>query len=215
MDPDALSGGKEKEDCKKGAGALPRSPLAAFGALLTYPSEGYAERAAACARALERSWPEAAARIASFAGEATELGQAEELFTRTFDLNPACALEAGWHLYGEAYERGAFLVKARGLLRRYGVAESGELPDHLSLLLPLLDRMPEDEAAPFARACVTRAVAKMVAGFGEADNPYREVLSALLGVLVERFGDPEEEAPAPAWAAAPSRPANFLPGGLR
>ncbi len=42
----------------------------------------------------------------------------EELYTRTFDLNPVCALEIGWHLFGEDYERGAFLVRMRDQLRR-------------------------------------------------------------------------------------------------
>ena len=38
--------------------------------------------------------------------EQHELWQIEETFTRTFDVNPACALEVGWHLFGEEYARG-------------------------------------------------------------------------------------------------------------
>lgn len=217
MDPDALSGVEGREAPTGDASPLPERLLEAFAALLTYPSEGYAERAAVCARALETRWPEAAGLVAGFARAARtmEPWQTEELFTRTFDLNPVCALEAGWHLYGEAYARGAFLVRARDLLRRHGVAESGELPDHLSLLLPLLDRMPQAEASAFARTCVTKALATMVAGFQAADNPYRDVLRALLGVLVDRFGEPQEESPAPAGTSGSARPGDFLPGGLR
>ena len=37
----------------------------------------------------------------------------QELYTRTFDWNPDTSLEIGWHLYGENYERGEFLVEVR------------------------------------------------------------------------------------------------------
>lgn len=187
-----------------------------FSAVLSYPRDGYAERAGACARALGDS-PEDARdgmeRFASFAA-GRSLEELEEAFTRTFDLNPVCALEVGWHLYGEAYERGAFLVKSRELLRRHGIEESGELPDHLSLLLPLLVRMPEEEAGTFARGAVTKAVGKMLEGFKEADNPYRRVIGALREALVERYGPPEEDAQAPAWAASLPRFSHSSPGGL-
>ena len=62
--------------------------------------------------------------------------QLEELYTRTFDLNPVCTPEVGWHIYGEQYRRGRFLVQARELLKIVGVDERGELPDHLMSLLP-------------------------------------------------------------------------------
>ncbi|HSE32303.1 MAG TPA: hypothetical protein VLA93_12100, partial [Pyrinomonadaceae bacterium] len=38
------------------------------------------------------------------------LSNLQELYTRTFDLNPACALEIGYHLFGENYKRGEFLA---------------------------------------------------------------------------------------------------------
>ena len=37
--------------------------------------------------------------------------QIQELYTRTFDINPVCTLEIGWHIFGEDYARGALLVK--------------------------------------------------------------------------------------------------------
>jgi len=43
----------------------------------------------------------------------------------TFDINPACALEVGWHLFGEDYMRGQFLVRMREELSKYEIA--GEL----------------------------------------------------------------------------------------
>jgi nitrate reductase molybdenum cofactor assembly chaperone NarJ/NarW len=53
----------------------------------------------------------------------TALARLEELFTITFDMNPDTCLELGWHLYGESYQRGEFLVKMRQALDAAGVAE--------------------------------------------------------------------------------------------
>ena len=65
----------------------------------------------------------------------------EELYTRTFDINPVCSLETGWHLFGEDYNRGAFLVRMRGLLRQHGIEEGAELTDHLESALRVLSVM--------------------------------------------------------------------------
>ncbi len=93
------------------------------------------------------------------------VGEREELYTRTFDVNPVATLDLGWHLYGEQYERGAFLVRMREALRRTAVEETTELPDHLTQALRALGRMEEDEAAAFTAAAVGPAVHKILAGF--------------------------------------------------
>lgn len=180
--------------------------LMAFGALLTYPAEDCAERAEACLRVLERGPAEAREHLSTFSAFAhsTRLDEMEELYTRTFDLNPVCSLEVGWHLYGEAYQRGAFLAEVRTLMRLNGVAENGELPDHLTNVLPLMARMPEPVAGDFARTRVTPAVAKMLHGFADGNNPYRDVLQGLYLVLVAGYGEPEEEEAAPGWAQPPA-----------
>ena len=109
----------------------------------------------------------------------------EELYTRTFDINPVSNLEVGWHLYGEQYERGAFLVNMRGMLRSHGVAESAELPDHLTHVLRLLGRMSENEAHEFSGRYVLPAVNKMLEGFKDKGNPYEHVLLAVKVLLGE------------------------------
>lgn len=110
----------------------------------------------------------------------------EELYTRTFDINPISSLEIGWHLYGEAYERGAFLVKMREMLRRYDVQESAELPDHLVHVLHLLSRMDGDEADAFIRTYLLPALKKMLDGFSKQSSPYEHVLRALFTAIEQR-----------------------------
>ena len=121
----------------------------------------------------------------------------EELYTRTFDINPVCSLEVGWHVFGEDYNRGALLVQIRGLLREHGIPEGTELPDHLGTLLPLLGRLPAGEAETCARRYVMPALGKMLAGFPEGDNPYRSALVEVDLLLRAEFGEPEESPASP------------------
>ncbi len=133
--------------------------------------------------------PEQRRQIAPFVAFVREstLTDLEELFTRSFDLNPACCLEIGWHLYGEDYERGRFLVSMRQSLREAGIPESVELPDHLSHCLRLLATMPEEDAAPFAQRFLQPALDKVARNLAE-HNPYRGLLELLRSELQNRYG---------------------------
>lgn len=107
----------------------------------------------------------------------------EELYTRTFDINPVCSLEIGWHLYGENYDRGAFLVTMRELLRMHSVPESSELPDHLTHALRVLGRMSENERRRFAARSIAPALEKMLDGIPREGNPYRHLIDAYDALL--------------------------------
>jgi nitrate reductase delta subunit len=156
--------------------------------LLTYPEADYPQRIdrslrvtpEECRRALEQFADE-------MRGRTTDMLQ--ELFTSTFDLNPLCSLELGWHLFGENYERGLLLVRVREELRRHGLEESTELPDHLTHVLPLVARMEHEQAADFVAACVLPALEKMLAAFENKENPLENVLVAVRDLL--RNGFPE------------------------
>jgi nitrate reductase delta subunit len=117
---------------------------------------------------------EFAAVIATLSLEAQQ-----ELFTQTFDLNPVCSLELGWHLFGENYERGLLLVRMREHLRLAAISENGELPDHLTYALRLLPRMEQEQAADFAGAIVMPALAKMSHAIRDKKNPYEKLLHCL------------------------------------
>ena len=115
------------------------------------------------------------------------------LYTSTFDLNPVCSLEVGWHLFGENYERGEFLVKMRGELREHGIEESTELPDHLAHALELLARMEPQGATDFATLCIVPALGKMRKAMEDKSNPYECVLLAIEGLLMLRYPMAESE----------------------
>ncbi len=170
--------------------------LELLAGVLRYPYDGYAEGVERCVETLAGSDPDAAPLLGAFLGRARErsVEELQALFTETFDLDPVCSLEVGWHLFGERYERGRFLVTMRAELRRLGVAESTELPDHITHALLALDRMEPDEGAQFVRAFLRPALGKMRAGLEGKSNPFENVLLAIARVLDRRYppSDPEE-----------------------
>lgn len=166
--------------------------LNALGRLLSYPNESTVQTAELLFVVLKGELDEAAQDAARFGAyvEQHDLAEVEEAFTRTFDVNPMSALEVGWHLFGEEYARGMFLVRMREELRKYAIPESVELPDHLSHVLAIISAMPEEEAKRFVRACVQPAVEKMKQALTEKETPYRNVINCLSAILKHVWGEP-------------------------
>jgi nitrate reductase molybdenum cofactor assembly chaperone len=154
--------------------------------LLTYPGADYRQRVEASFHLADS---ECRSLVEKFAQsiEGLEVWELEELFTRTFDMNPVCSLELGWHLFGENYERGLLLVRVREELRRFGIHESAELPDHLTHVVELLGCMDHEEAADFAGACVLPALKKMIEALRGKGNPFENVLFAVEAFLRAQF----------------------------
>ena len=162
----------------------------AFAWLLSYPDQHTAQAAELLYIVLQGEMPDSASDMSQFGTflEQHEPWQVEEAFTGTFDVNPACALEVGWHLFGEEYARGMFLVRMREELRKYELPESTELPDHISHVLAIMSAMPDDEAARFVTACVQPAVEKMKDALAKKDTPYGNVISCLAAVIKAKWG---------------------------
>lgn len=157
-----------------------------LGRLLRYPDETFHERLATCRSRVKQADPKAAEEVEQFAEgvEGLSIEQLQELATRTFDLNPVCSLEVGWQLFGEEYSRGTFLVAMRNLLRENGVKESVELPDHLTHILPLLDRLESHDRVQFNDKYLKPALTKMLAAFEGKQTAYVHVLRACDAMLL-------------------------------
>ena len=167
-----------------------------FAEILTYPDDTYSRRVCDCGELLSRIHPALAGAFQGFSKRiiGRPLTELEEFFTRTFDLNPACCLEVGWHLFGENYERGRFLVRMRQELRRRGLEESTEMPDHLAHVLQALARMEPETAAGFISDGVLPAVSKMAEALEGKDSPFEGLLQTIQGVLEATVPDSEEVA---------------------
>ena len=194
-----------------------------LGGLFRYPDEDYVNRLGLCRqRVVAAGRSETAAdeleRIESLLS-GKETWEIEEFYTRAFDLNPVCALEIGWHLYGEQYERGRFLVRSRDLLASLDIDEAGELPDHLSSMLVALGRLGGDEAEAFAARFLVPALRRMGGACKGAENPLLALITIARDLAEGAVGDHSvEEAPAirpdlvqigsrrnstPAWRSTP------------
>jgi nitrate reductase delta subunit len=154
-----------------------------LAALLQYPRGDFRRLLQSSQELAEASVPEAAALLADFNDQTRGLSptEMEELYVGTFDFSSAGALEIGWHLFGEDYQRGAFLVKMREELRRLGIPESPELPDHLTHVLLILAKSEGPAADELALQCALPALDKIIAAI--EDNPYARILQAVRATL--------------------------------
>lgn len=102
----------------------------------------------------------------------------EELYTRTWDLNPVVAPYIGYQLYGDSYKRGNFMSSLNRYLQETGIDTGGELPDHI---LPVLRYLAAAGAPPQALIeALGPALEKIRAALRKDDpqNPYLHLLDA-------------------------------------
>lgn len=167
----------------------PHQPIFTFfGDLLDYPTPALAEQARACAARLLPGQPAPAYRLYDFMTfvEDNQLGRLEEIYTGTFDVNPACYIFAGYMLFGESFDRGKFLVRLQERYRQRGFAWGRELADHIPVILRFLGRLEpgDDLAQNLVDKCLLPVLQKMHGNFeAGTNNPYAGVLLALIEVL--------------------------------
>lgn len=117
------------------------------------------------------------------------LSELQELYTRTFDLNPVCALDIGYHLFGENYKRGLFLANLRETEATFDLGQEHQLPDYLPVLLRLLTKLDDEELrGALIVDCMIPALEKMLKTLSEGDNPYRHLIMAVRTVLNSEAG---------------------------
>ena len=149
--------------------------------LLEYPNEGWAARVESAHRITTDS--DAFTQFIAAIAECS-LYDLQELYTRTFDLNPVCALEVGYHLFGENYKRGQFLANLRETEMPFALDQEHQLPDYLPVLLRLLTKLAEEELrASLIGECLIPALDKMIASLKEHENPYRFLLETVQAAL--------------------------------
>ncbi|MBK9282981.1 MAG: hypothetical protein IPM51_01530 [Sphingobacteriaceae bacterium] len=183
--------------------------------LFRYPESGSPQKVLACQEALESDYPTAAKHLLPFTKHFISLDddKREELFTKTFDVQPICYLDLGYVIFGEDYKRGSFLLHMQNEQSQVGRDCSPELPDHLYHVLHLITMHPD---ATFVDELVAKilvpAVKKMMAEFDSAKielkmkvikklhnaliaedmnfgNVYNNAFAALLNVLEIDFQD--------------------------
>ena len=81
------------------------------------------------------------------------------------------------------------MARMRGLLREHDIEESSELPDHLSHVLLVISKAKPSLSGALTGSVVVQALDKIVKGFPDGENPYREVLAGLKQLLEEEHAN--------------------------
>jgi len=147
-------------------------------ACLEYPRAGLARRAHGAAEAAPTpALTETLCELAEYL-DLTPLGAQQERYTALFDLDACCTLHAGYHLFGDAYERGALLAGLNGELRRAGIDPAPELPDHLAVLLRLLGQLEPTDAEDLRSRLLAPALGVMSERLAKVDHPWTRLVRA-------------------------------------
>jgi nitrate reductase delta subunit len=157
---------------------------------------------------------------AAWTGDQTALAAA---YVHTFDLRRRAALELTYYAHGATRERGMALLRIKKLYRAAGLpADTGELPDHVTVMLAFAALAPPG----YGEALLAEhrpAIELLRLSLHELASPYAHVLDAVAAHLaplsvteraeVERLareGPPEE-----AVGLEPYGPPEAMPPGAR
>lgn len=184
-----------------------------FADLLRYPGKDYPEKTRKCFNMLQERYPEAAMEIKPFVDYMNSRSQdeREELFTKTFDVQPICYLDLGYVIFGEDYKRGAFLLHMQEEQLKANNDCGTDLPDNICNMLVLYTKSADQALLDeLAVKILIPGIEKMIGEFKQAridlkiqvlkkmhraiiqeelntGNVYRNLLSSLLLVLQKDF----------------------------
>ena len=172
--------------------AAVRSIYECLAGLLDYPGADWRSEIESCGELVSGKTSEIANAFTTFSDKVLtlSLSDLQELYTRTFDLNPVCALDIGYHLFGENYKRGLFLANLRETEAPFNLGQEHQLPDYLPVLLRLLTQLDDEELRTALMAeCMLPAIEKMIAALGDGKNPYRHLIATVRTLLRAEVGD--------------------------
>lgn len=194
-----------------------RKHYTTLASLFKYPEKDYILHLKENQDYLNEFYPEAGKDLQPFSEYINNqsLSERQELFTKTFDVQPICYLDLGYVMFGEDYKRGAFLLSMQAEQIKINNNCGTDLPDNICNVLTLMSKS-KDEA--FVEDLVWRifipCAKKMIAEFESArislkmkvlrkmhraiiqeelnhGNVYKNCFTALLDVLIKDFGEKE------------------------
>ena len=158
-----------------------------LGALLAYPHDELGGELLDMREVLATMCPEAAGAISDFLGEVggLSLDRVEEIYTRTFDLNPQCVPYVSVHLFGEEnFKRSQLMAGLAEAYSKAGHAWGLELPDHIAVILRFAPNFGEDDWQDVVQYCLLGPLGKMIRQLERSANPYRHLLRAIHLALI-------------------------------
>lgn len=184
-----------------------------FANLLKYPGEDYLKVVADCFNMLQVCYPDAVDEMQPFVDymNSHSRDEREEIYTKSFDVQPICYLDLGYVIFGEDYKRGAFLLHMQQEQRKAENDCGTDLSDNISNVLVWYTKADDQEILnELAVKILIPGVEKMIAEFEQSridlkikvlkkmhraiiqeelnrENVYRNLFSTLLHVLKKDF----------------------------
>jgi nitrate reductase delta subunit len=159
-----------------------------FADMIDYPGPDLSQRIDECITLTSPLHEEATGllkKFRAFLGK-IPLDTAGELYTRTFGPEAACSPCVGYQLFGNGHHREMFQAGLKEHYQVYGFSTGNDLPDHLCVMLRFLaGNEDKEERDELVSLCILPALKKMLKGFGDDRNPYKDALQALLLLLQE------------------------------
>ncbi|MFF2371391.1 nitrate reductase molybdenum cofactor assembly chaperone [Agromyces sp. NPDC058110] len=180
---------------------------------LSYPDEEVLGFADVVGDALGETDPAAAAAFAPlldwWAG--TPAAEVQRTYVDLFDMSKRHALYLSYWTDGDTRRRGVVLTEFKQRYRESGVVlgDTGELPDHLPLVLEFARHRP-DEGADLLQSY--RASLELIRlALDERSSPYAGVVAAVCATLPGRSPEDRQQAMAMAAAGPPSESVGLDP----
>ena len=157
-----------------------RIPFKLLSVLLRYPDRQLLEAREELAAAAAGNAP--LERFVAYLAASTQ-GELERTYVETFDLRRRSGLYLSYYVHGDTRKRGMALLRLKRLYTAAGLElTTGELPDHLPLLLELAALAPAGAGETLLRE-FRPALELLRASLRDADSPYADVLDALCAGL--------------------------------
>jgi nitrate reductase molybdenum cofactor assembly chaperone NarJ/NarW len=104
----------------------------------------------------------------------------QEVYTRSFDLNPKMALHLSFHKFGDGKERGFALADLAGRYQQAGYeCANGELPDFLPLILEFVSFGDVQETSGLISE-YREVIKELHRGLLQEDNPYADLFALIV-----------------------------------
>ena len=159
--------------------------------ILTYPNEDFFVISSSIKTLLEESNFDTKDSFDNFYSQTKErsIGEIQELYTTTFELNAKFSLNIGSHIFkDDIKKRSMFMSRIREALIRYGVEEKTELPDFLPFILRLSTKIDEiNSLEPLLTECLIDPISEIIKQFEDNKNPYNNLLKTVLKILQYDF----------------------------
>ena len=122
--------------------------LTLIAEILEYPQEDFHRKLYLCENMLENFDEKIKDLFNNFASYAkkSSVENLQELYVKTFELNPLCILYAGVHIFGEdSFKRGTFMARLKQAYEEYSLENTSDLPDFIPYILKLAQNLKDKD----------------------------------------------------------------------